>query len=108
MKDYEKDPAYRVYIEVVNAASGDFDLATVYIAMREYARAPYTMATPKSMSRAIVAQDDAMLLLAVHRWRNASANFSQEDHNASLEWRAQHDPVYIEEQSRKHKLQGDK
>lgn len=105
MKDYEKDPEYKAYIEVVNAASGNADYSLFYLngvknAMREYARTPYMMATPKNISRAIVAQDDTMLLLAIHRWRTASPNFSQADHDASLAWRAQHDPIYIKEHSK--------
>lgn len=112
MSDYTKDKQYQAYIQVVNAASGNANLNPYFIngvkdAMREYARTWYHMATPRSMSQAIVAQDDTMLMLAIHRWRTASANFSQEDHNASLAWRAKNDPVYIKEMSRKNKMQGD-
>lgn len=98
---YGKDKQYKAYIEVVNAASSfgarEFHIATVREAMRLYASAGYSLSPFKGIVRAIVADDDEMMVLAVHRWRTASGNFSQADHNASLVWRAKNDPVYIKE-----------
>lgn len=104
MKDYEKNPWYKSYISVVNAASSfgarEFRIEDVVEAMRLHASRGYSLGPFKGIVRAIVADDDEMMVLAVHRWRTASDNFSQEDHNASLEWRAKNDPVYIKEHSK--------
>lgn len=101
---YGKDKQYKAYIKVVNAASSfgarEFHVTTVREAMRLYASAGYSLSPLKGIVRAIVADDDEMMLLAVHRWRTASDNFSQEDHDASLAWRAKHDPVYIAYQAK--------
>lgn len=97
---YMKDPNYKAYIEVVNAASGNFSLDSVRDEMRKFAKAGYSLGPFKGIVRAIVADDDEMLVLAIHRWRTANDNFSQADHDASLAWRAQHDPVYIKEHTK--------
>lgn len=102
MKD--KDPEYKSYISVVNAASSfgarEFRVKDVAEAMRLHASKGYSLGPFKGIVRAIVADDDEMMILAVHRWRTASANFSQADHDASLAWRAKNDPAYIKEHSK--------
>ncbi len=95
------DERYKAYIAVVDACSGKFNAIPVERAMREYARKyAITPSGIQSVARAIVANDYEMMLLAVHRWRTASDSFSQEDHNASLEWRAKKDPGYIAYQAK--------
>lgn len=90
------DERYKAYIRVVDACSGKFTLDLVEDAMRRYALTyAITPSGIQGIARGIVANSDEMIHLAIHRWRTASDNFSRADHNASLEWRAQHDPVYI-------------
>lgn len=90
------DEKYKAYITVVDACSGKFKMEYVSNAMENYARKyAITPSGIQGIARGIVANDENMMTLAIHRWRTASDNFSRADHDASLEWRAQHDPVYI-------------
>lgn len=95
------DERYKAYIAVVDACSGKFNPINIEKAMRKYAKAyAITPSGIQSIARALVAEDADMMTLAIHRWRTASGNFSHADHDASMLWRAQHDPVYIKEHSK--------
>ena len=95
------DERYTAYIRVVDACSGEFSFLNVHKAMKHYAQAySITPSGIQSIARGIVADNGDMIELAIHRWRTASDNFSRADHDASLKWRAQHDPVYIKEHSK--------